>query len=131
MAEAFLREYGGSAFEANSAGLTPAPIHPLTYHVMHEVGINLEAEQHRSKDLVAEFFDAQVHVGYLVTVCSKAERECPIYPWAGVRLDWGIDDPVAYGGTPEQRLAKFRETRELVRAHVQDLVARALRSHLL
>jgi len=41
MAEAFLRLYGGERFEAHSAGLEPARIHPYTIQVMREVGIDL------------------------------------------------------------------------------------------
>jgi arsenate reductase len=75
MAEAFLRLYGGERFEAHSAGLEPAPIHPYTLEVMAEVGIDLIAAGHRSKSLIDEYFEKQVYLGYLITVCNNSEAK--------------------------------------------------------
>jgi len=122
MAEAFLRLYGGERFEAHSAGLEPAPIHPYTLQVMAEVGIDLVAAGHRAKSLIEEYFDKQVYLGYLITVCSNAEAKCPIYPWGGVREYWGFEDPAAFVGTPEEQLAKFREVRDQIAARVKAFV---------
>jgi arsenate reductase len=123
MAEAFLRQVGGDRFEAHSAGLEPAPIHPYTYQVMAEVGIDLEKAGHRSKSLITEYFDPQVHLGYLITVCGHAEAKCPIYPWGGVREYWGFEDPAAVEGMPAAQLAKFREVRDLIAERVKLFVA--------
>ncbi|MFP4345282.1 MAG: arsenate reductase ArsC [Anaerolineales bacterium] len=122
MAEAFLRKYGDEHFEAHSAGLEPAEIHPLTRRVMEEAGIDLQAEGYRSKGLIEEYLDKQVHVGYLITVCSNAEEKCPIYPGVGVREYWGFEDPAAFEGSEEERLARFRETRDLIEARVKAFV---------
>jgi arsenate reductase len=122
MAEAFLRKYGDEHFEAESAGLEPAEIHPLTQRVMEEVGIDLQAEGYRSKGLIEEYLDKQVHVGYLITVCSNAEEKCPIYPGVGVREYWGFEDPAAFEGSEEERLARFRETRDLIEARVRAFI---------
>ncbi len=123
MAEAYLGELAPERFEAHSAGLEPAPINPLTIRVMREDGIDLEELGHRPKSLIGEYFEKQVHVGYLITVCSRAESNCPIYPWAGRREFWEIEDPAAFEGTEEERLAKFREVRDVVRAKVRELIA--------
>ncbi len=45
MAEGLLRHMAGDRFDIYSAGLYPAPIHPLVYIVMEEIGINLTAEK--------------------------------------------------------------------------------------
>ncbi|HNT76484.1 MAG TPA: arsenate reductase ArsC [Anaerolineae bacterium] len=123
MAEAFLRQVGGDRFEVHSAGLEPALIHPYTYQVMAEVGIDLMAQGHRSKSLIEEYLDKQVHLGYLITVCGNAEAKCPIYPWGGVREYWGFADPADFEGTPAVRLAKFREVRDLIAERVKVFVA--------
>ncbi|MBN1261308.1 MAG: arsenate reductase ArsC [Anaerolineae bacterium] len=123
MAEAFLRVYGGDCFEACSAGLEPAQINPFTLRVMKEVGIDLEAEGHYSKGLITEFFDKQVHIGYLITVCSNAEAKCPIYPGVSVREYWGFEDPAAFEGDEEETLEKFREIRDLIEARVKVFIA--------
>lgn len=124
MAEAFLRLYGGDHFEAHSAGLEPATIHPYTIQVMQEVGIDLIAAGHRAKSLIDEYFDQQVYLGYLITVCSNAEAKCPIYPWGGIREYWGFDDPAAFVGTPEEQLAKFREVRDQIADRVKAFIER-------
>jgi arsenate reductase len=73
IAEAFLRHYGSDQFEAHSAGLNPKGIHPLTEIVMEEIGIPLTG--HSSKG-VKEYL-GKVHFQYLITVCDKAEQNCP------------------------------------------------------
>lgn len=88
MAEAFLRKYGSDRFEAHSAGLEPAEIHPMTLQVMSEVGIDLLGNGQRSKGL--DEYLMKVHVGYLITVCANAEAQCPIFPGVSVREDWGL-----------------------------------------
>jgi len=120
MAEAFLRKYGGDRFEAHSAGLEPQGIHPYTYRVMSEIGIDLSDQRSKSLD---EYF-MKVHVGYLITVCSRAEARCPILPGVGVREYWEFEDPAAFEGTEEEKLNKFREIRDQVEARVKAWLAR-------
>jgi arsenate reductase (thioredoxin) len=124
MAEAFLRLHGGDAFEAQSAGLEPAPINPLTIVVMGEKGLDLQELHHRSKGLIEEFFDRQVYVGYLITVCRKAESSCPIYPWAGVREFWDLEDPAAFQGTESEKLDFFRTVRDTIEERVLEFISR-------
>jgi len=120
MAEAFLREYGGDRFEAYSAGLEPSVIHHYTRRVMEEVGLDL-SEQH-SKDL-AEYM-GKVHFGYLITVCANAEKRCPsVFPGMGQRLHWPFEDPAAFVGSEEEKLAKFREVRDQVDRRIQEWLA--------
>ena len=121
MAEAFLRRYGHEYFEAHSAGLEPDELHPTTVQVMREAGFDLLAEGHRSKGLDEYFL--KMHIGYLITVCENAEAKCPILPGVGVREYWGFEDPAAYAGTAEQKLAKFREIRDRIEERVRTFIA--------
>jgi len=114
MAEAFLRYYAGQHFEVYSAGLEPKDIHPLTIQVMEELGIDMSS--HYSKQLMD--YAGKVHFGFLITVCSKAEEKCPIFPGMGVRLHWPFEDPAAATGSDEERLRVFR----LVRDEIQQKV---------
>ena len=123
MAEAFLRKYGGEHFEAHSAGLEPSEIHPLTYKVMQEVGFNLETDGQHSKGLIEEYLEKKVHIGYLITVCSKAEKNCPTYPGVSLREYWGLEDPAALEGPEEERLAKFRKVRDQIETYVKAFIA--------
>lgn len=104
MAEALLRQHGGLAFEAHSAGTDPRGIHPLTLEVLADARI--DAPWARSKS-VAEFLGQSFD--YLITVCDEARQVCPVFPGAANTLHWGCEDPAAAVGAEEERLAVFRD----------------------
>lgn len=116
MAEAFLHRYGGDQFEAYSAGLEPKGIHPLTIQVMQEIGYDLSGQ--RSKG-VREFVGS-VFIHQLITVCDNAEKNCPT-TWPGVvkKMHWSFEDPAAFEGGQEEKLAKFREIRDQIEQQVR------------
>ena len=119
MAEAFLRQLGGEAFQAFSAGLEPRGLNPFTVHVMQEVGIDMSA--HRSKGI--DEFLGKEHFQYLITVCHDAEQNCPrVWPGVHARLHWSLEDPAAFEGTEEEKLEKFRQVRDLIRTRVEEWV---------
>ena len=115
MAEAFLRRYAGDRFEVYSAGLEPTEIHPYTKRVMEEIGFDMT--EHRAKGL--QQWLGKVHFAYLITVCSRADQMCPIFPGMGERLSWPFEDPAAFEGTEEERLRKFRQVRDGIEQRVQ------------
>ena len=50
---------------------------------------------------------------YLITVCDDADKNCPtIWPGVNKRMHWSFQDPAAFEGTEEDKLAKFREVRD-------------------
>ena len=105
MAEGFLRKYAGERFEAYSAGLEPKPLNPLTVKVMEEVGVDMSG--HTSKGF--ETYLGKMLFQYLITVCDEAEKNCPTtWPGVNTRLHWSFEDPAAFIGTEEEKLAKFR-----------------------
>jgi arsenate reductase (thioredoxin) len=119
MAEAFLRSYAGDRFEAYSAGTDPKDIHPLTMKVMNEIGIDMSA--HRSKSL--RDYMGRVHFGYVVTVCSEADENCPTtFPGVGKRLQWDFEDPAKAVGSEQERTNRFREIRDQIKRRVEDWV---------
>lgn len=119
MAEAFLRSYAGDKYEAYSAGLEPEEIHPLTKKVMDEIGIDISGQY--SKPL--KDYMGKVHFGYLITVCSDADKKCPsVFPGMGQRLHWDLEDPSKFKGTEEESLHKFREIRDQIRLKVQSWI---------
>ena len=119
MAEAFLRQYGSDQFESYSAGLEPKRINPLTIQVMQEIGIDLSNQ--RSKG-VQEFL-GKVFIHELITVCDKAEKNCPT-AWPGIikKMHWSFEDPAVFEGSDEEKLAKFREIRDQIDQKVRDWV---------
>ena len=126
MAEAFLRKYAGDIFDAHSAGLEPSSVHPLTLQVMSEVGISVSNQ--RSKDLEVYFGKTFFH--YVTTLCDDTDRNCPA-AWLGIhtRMHWSFEDPVKFVGTEGERLAKFREIRNLIENKTRGWVARKIFLH--
>jgi arsenate reductase (thioredoxin) len=117
MAEAFLRVYGGEAFEAFSAGLEPKGMNPLTIRVMQEIGFDLSEQYSKGVDQ----FLGKVLFQYLITVCDQADKNCPVV-WPGVshRMHWSFVDPAAFEGSEEEKLVKFREVRDQISRKVQE-----------
>lgn len=103
MAEALLRDKGGDAYEAFSAGTAAASVRPLTLQVLQEAGISTAGLRSKSID---EFMGRRFD--FVITVCDGARRHCPVFPGEGERCHWGYDDPSTVEGSDEQRLAAFR-----------------------
>ena len=120
MAEGFLRKYAGDRFEAHSAGLEPKPLHPLTVKVMEEAGVDMSGRTSKG----FETYLGKILFQYLITVCDDAEKNCPT-TWPGVsnRLHWNFEDPAAFQGTQEEKLAKFRQVRDLIEEKVKAWIA--------
>ena len=117
MAEAFLRKYAGERFDVHSAGLEPKALNPLTIKVMEEAGFDMSG--HRSKG-IGDYI-GKVHFEYLITVCDDADKNCPtVWPGVNQRMHWHFEDPAKFEGTEEQRLAKFRQVRDLIDAKVKN-----------
>ena len=120
MAEAFLKKYGGDQYEVYSAGTEPKDIHPYTERVMEEIGISLSGQ---SSKHVKEYM-GKIHFGYLITVCDEAEKSCPTtFPGIAQRLHWLFEDPGAFVGSDEEKLAKFREVRDRMKRRIKEWLA--------
>ncbi len=120
MAEAFLRYYAGDQFEVHSAGLDPKGINPMTVVVMEEIGISMS--DHTSKGVTV--YLGKMLFQYLITVCDKAEQNCPtMWPGVNQRLHWSFEDPATFEGSEEAKLAKFREVRNQIEQKVKDWAA--------
>jgi arsenate reductase len=119
MAEAFLRKYAEDRFEAHSAGLEPKGLNPLTVKVMDEVGIDVSAQQSKG----VETYLGKTLFQYLVTVCDDADKNCPtVWPGVHQRMHWSFQDPAAVEGSEEEKLAKFREVRDLIEAKIKSWI---------
>jgi len=117
MAEAFLRKYAGDRFEAHSAGLEPKGLNPLTVKVMNEVGIDVSSQQSKGVDT----YLGKLLFQYLITVCDDADKNCPtVWPGVNKRMHWSFQDPAAFEGTEEDKLAKFREVRDLIEGKIKE-----------
>ena len=112
MAEALLKKHAGDRFEVYSAGFESTDINPFTRQVMAEVGLDLGGQYSKG---VKEYL-GKINFAYVIIVCARAEKICPTaFPSISrQRLFWPFEDPVAFEGTEEEKLAKFREIRDQI-----------------
>jgi arsenate reductase (thioredoxin) len=113
MAEGLLRHDAGDQFEVFSAGTKPGHVRPEAIDVMRELGIDISS--HRSKH-VDEFQGR--HFEYVLTICDNAKESCPIFPGT-ISIHHSFDDPAAFAGSEQDRLALFRRVRDEIRAYFQ------------
>jgi arsenate reductase len=112
MAEAFLKKYGGSRFEVESAGLEPGTLNPLVVEVMKEINIDISGNR---TDSVFDFYKQGKLYDYVITVCDESNAEqCPVFPGITQRLHWGFEDPSSFTGTHEEKLHETRVVRDQI-----------------
>jgi arsenate reductase len=120
MAEALLRKYGGDHFEAHSAGVKPRGLNPLTVKVMNEVGIDVSKQKSKGP----EAYLGTTLFKEVISVCEDAEENAPT-AWVSMELrrHWPFEDPSTFEGTDEEKLAKFREVRDLIEKRIKEWLA--------
>ena len=114
MAEALLNHRGRGRFRAFSAGSQPkGQVHPLTLATLERAQVPSEGARSKSWNEFAG--PAAPKLDFVFTVCGNAAKEqCPYWPGQPVTAHWGVDDPAAVEGTPEERLRAFEHAlREL------------------
>jgi arsenate reductase len=114
MAEALLNYWGKRRFSAFSAGSQPkGQVHPLTLETLERA--HLPVEGARSKSWNEFSRPGAPQLDFVFTVCGNAaEEQCPFWHGQPMTAHWGVDDPAAVEGTPEeQRRAVQRAHREL------------------
>ncbi|WP_167859121.1 arsenate reductase ArsC [Paenibacillus cymbidii] len=116
MAEAFANEIGGAAVIAESAGLEPQPIHPLTIAAMKEVGIDLLQKQHK-KLYMKTFISAHI----IIKLCDDMNEKCPVVPFGTRSEQWNIPDPLPADGS-EADMDEVRKTRDMIERKVRELL---------
>lgn len=112
MAEGLLRAMAGDQFEVFSAGTNPkGSILPEVQQVMNEVGIDISNQWSKS---VTEYL-GKVNFGYVITVCSDAEENCPaVFLTMGTHEHFPFDDPAKFTGDDESRLESTRRVRDQI-----------------
>ena len=117
MAEAIVNARLGDAWQAVSAGTSPAgTVHPLAVRALAEMGIEHAG---RSKH-VDEFRD--VPFDLVVTVCDSAAEECPLWLGPGRRAHRSFPDPAKATGSEEEVMAAFRRVRDDIATQIPALL---------
>ena len=109
MAEAILNQKGAPNFSAFSAGSHPSgQVNP--YAIKQLVSANLPTTGLRSKSWDEFAQPSPPHLDFVFTVCDNAAKEaCPFWPGQPMTAHWGVPDPAAVSGSPDQIARAFRE----------------------
>lgn len=109
LAEAILSHHGKPHFRSYSAGSHPAgKVRPEALKQIELAGLSTEGLRSKSWD---EFAQAGApKMNFVFTVCDRAASEvCPLWPGQPMTAHWGVADPAAVEGTPEEVERAFRD----------------------
>ena len=109
MAEAIMNRKGAPHFTVFSAGSHP------TGTILPEALKQIEMARLSTIGLYSKSWDefAQPdapHLHFVFTVCDNAAQEvCPVWPGQPMTAHWGVPDPAAVNGTPEEIERAFHD----------------------
>lgn len=109
MAEALLNYKGHGRFTAYSAGSHPTgKPRPEALNQLQQAGISTAGLRSKSWD---EFSDPGApKLDFVFTVCDNAAKEqCPFWPGQPMTAHWGIPDPAAMKGSPDEIARAFHD----------------------
>ena len=109
MAEAILNRKGRPNFTAYSAGSHPAGfVRPEALKQIELARMSTEGVRSKNWDEFAK--PGAPQMDFVFTVCDNAAKEvCPVWPGQPMTAHWGVPDPAAVTGTPDQIERAFRE----------------------
>ena len=109
MAESILNGKRDPHFTAYSAGSMPAgSVRPEALKQLN--ASYLPTENSRSKSWEEFSRPGAPEMNFVFTVCDNAAKEvCPIWPGRPMTAHWGIPDPAAVTGTPEEIDRAFKD----------------------
>jgi arsenate reductase len=109
MAEAILNHKGKGRFTAYSAGSHPSgQPRPEAIKQIESAGMPTAGLRSKSWDEFAA--PGAPKLDFVFTVCDNAANEqCPYWPGQPMTAHWGIPDPAAVNGTPEEIGRAFRD----------------------
>ncbi len=109
MAEVLLNHRGKPNFTAHSAGSHPTGrVHPNALKQLEAA--RLPTVNLRSKSWGEFAQPGAPPMNFVFTVCDNAAQEvCPVWPGQPITAHWGVPDPAAVAGSPEQIDRAFRD----------------------
>lgn len=108
-AEAIMNKKGWPNFTAYSAGShATGRVHPQALRQLEIAHLPTDGLRSKTSDEFAK--PGAPDLQFVFTVCDNAAKEvCPVWPGQPTTAHWGVPDPAAAAGTPEQVGRAFRE----------------------
>ncbi|WP_431295177.1 arsenate reductase ArsC [Pedobacter sp. P26] len=122
LAEGYLKTFAQSKAKIYSAGIEVHGVNPRAIKVMAEDGIDISGQ---TSNNIEDYFD--VSFDYVITVCDHAKESCPYFPTQAIKLHHNFPDPAKAAGSDEEIMVEFRNTRDLVKAYMEDFVDKNLK----
>lgn len=109
MAEAILNQKGRPNFIAYSAGShASGVVRPEALKQLGNAHVSTQGLRSKNWDEFAKPGAAEMN--FVFTVCDNAAKEvCPVWPGQPMTAHWGVPDPAAVAGTPEEIERAFRD----------------------
>jgi arsenate reductase len=109
MAEAIMNRKGGRNFTAFSAGSHPSgTVRPEALRQLEAAHLPVQGLHSKSWDEFSR--PDSPTLNFVFTVCDNAAKEvCPFWPGQPMTAHWGIPDPAAVKGAPEEVERAFRD----------------------
>jgi arsenate reductase len=109
MAEAILNRKGKGVFATYSAGSHPSgQPRPEALRQIESAGLSAAGLRSKSWDEFAA--PGAPQMDFVFTVCDSAAKEqCPYWPGQPMTAHWGVPDPAAVKGSPEEIARAFRD----------------------
>jgi len=109
MAEGILNGKHNPSFTAHSAGSFPTGVvRPEALRQLEIARLPTDGAHSKSWEEFAK--PGAPQMSFVFTVCDIAAKEvCPIWPGQPMTAHWGVADPAAVAGTPEEIERAFRD----------------------
>jgi len=123
MAEGILNQLGAGRFKAYSAGSMPkGVVHPMALDVLTRMGASTEGYSSKSWELFAQ--PGAPEMNFVFTVCDNAAGEvCPVWPGQPTTAHWGVHDPAAFEGPPDEQQHAFNEVAQILKRRIELMLA--------
>ena len=128
IAEVLLNYWGKGRFRAYSAGSQPkGELHPLTLETLERSHLPTEGLRSKSWN---EFSGTDApSLDFVFTVCGNAAQEqCPHWPGQPMTAHWGVEDPAAAEGSPDEKRRAFQRALRELDARIKLLINLPLES---
>ena len=119
MAEGWLKHLRGDDFAVYSAGLRAHGLNPLAVKCMQEAGVDISEQQSQTIDEIPI-----TDIDYMISVCSHADKTCPVLPARVKRTHVPFDDPpqlAADAETEADALPHYRRVRDEIRQFIESI----------
>jgi protein-tyrosine-phosphatase len=128
MAEGLMDPLGRGRFKAYSAGSHPTgKVQPLALQTLSPWHIPTDGFSSKSWDEFAVPGGPEMH--FVFTVCDKAAGEvCPLWPGQPMTAYWGVADPAAVEGTPEQQQRAYMDAALALKRRIELMLALPLQT---